>query len=98
MLRSGRQRRLDDSNGPEYEEITPVPDQERPYMTWLLRLWRVEERGGCLWRASLENATTGERYGFAGAAGLLAFLRALMSAHLRSSVDTISGHGQDLDA
>lgn len=60
-----------------------MPDRDRPYVTWLLRLWRVEDDGATLWRASLENAQTGERYGFAGVDGLFGFLTDLVSGQGR---------------
>jgi hypothetical protein len=46
------------------------------YLAYLLRLWRVGKEGEAAWRASLENAHTGERQGFADLATLLAFLEA----------------------
>ena len=44
-------------------------------MAYLLRLWQVKDEGKTRWRASLENAHTGERKGFAGLDALFAFLR-----------------------
>ena len=35
------------------------------YLAYLLRLWRVGSEGEAAWRASLEDAHTGERHGFA---------------------------------
>jgi len=40
-----------------------------------LRLWRVKDKGKTGWRASLENAHTGERRGFASLDELFAFLQ-----------------------
>ncbi len=45
-------------------------------MAYLLRLWRVGKEGEAAWRASLEDAHTGERQGFTNLATLLAFLEA----------------------
>ena len=42
--------------------------------SYLLRLWQAEQEGTWVWRASLENAHTGERRGFAGLAEMYAFL------------------------
>jgi hypothetical protein len=39
-----------------------------------LRLWREKDKGKTGWRASLENAHTGERRGFASLGELFAFL------------------------
>jgi hypothetical protein len=51
-----------------------VPERERPYLAYLLRLWQVSDRGQVGWRASTENVHTGEQQGFAGLAELFAFL------------------------
>lgn len=49
------------------------------YLSYLLRLWRVDEasggRGCAVWRASLESTHTGERKGFADLEELCGFLR-----------------------
>jgi hypothetical protein len=48
---------------------------ERPgYLAYLLRLWRVNDDGEPVWRASLESPHTGERHGFANLELLFAFL------------------------
>jgi hypothetical protein len=49
-------------------------DQLPDYMAFLLRLWRVDEADGVQWRASLEEASTGEQRGFADIDRLCAFL------------------------
>jgi hypothetical protein len=51
-----------------------VRKREMPYLAYLLRLWQVREKGEARWRASVENAHTGERRGFAGLADLVTFL------------------------
>jgi hypothetical protein len=51
-----------------------VTERQRPYLAYLLRLWQIQDKGKIGWRASLENAHTGERRGFAGLAELFAFL------------------------
>ena len=49
-----------------------VTEQQR-YLAYMLRLWQVgNER--LLWRASLENAHTGARQGFASLDALMVFL------------------------
>lgn len=50
-------------------------DQPPCYMAFLLRLWCVIEEDSVVWRASLEDAHTGERRGFADAQFLCAFLK-----------------------
>lgn len=44
------------------------------YQSYLLRIWLVEEESKFEWRASLENAHTGERQGFTTLARLIAYL------------------------
>jgi hypothetical protein len=46
------------------------------YLAYLVRLWQVEDQGECAWRASAEDAHTGERRGFPDLASLFAFLMA----------------------
>jgi hypothetical protein len=48
---------------------------QRDYQAYLLRLWRVNTGRGTVWHASLEDARTGERRGFADLENLFAFLR-----------------------
>ena len=50
-------------------------DKEQPdYLSYLLRLWRVDGEENAVWRASLESPHTGERRGFAKLADLFTFL------------------------
>ncbi len=51
-----------------------MKDRKRRYLAYLLRLWQVWDKGQTVWRASVENAHTGEQRGFAGLAELFAFL------------------------
>ena len=44
------------------------------YLAYLVRLWQVQDRGVFVWRASLEDAHTGERHGFSDVKLLFAFL------------------------
>jgi hypothetical protein len=44
-------------------------------MAYLLCLWRVSDGGVTAWRASLENARTGQRKGFTSLDDLFRFLR-----------------------
>jgi hypothetical protein len=50
-------------------------NMDRKYLSYLLRVWRVEEDGEFAWRASLEVTHSGERYGFATLDGLFAYLK-----------------------
>lgn len=47
---------------------------ERRYLSYLLRLWRVKRNGDVTWRASLEDSRTGERRCFASLEELVNFL------------------------
>ncbi len=51
-----------------------MSDEPHEYYSFLLRLWQTNSRGNVVWRASLENAQTGERRSFADLASLVAFL------------------------
>ncbi len=54
---------------------------DRPtYLTFLLRLWRVDSTGQPVWRASLEDAHSGARRGFSDLPELQRFLQALLEA------------------
>ena len=52
-----------------------MDEGRRRYISYLLRLWRIEDRGKPSWRASLEDPGSGDRLGFAGIDDLCAFLR-----------------------
>ena len=52
-----------------------VTERQRPYLAYLLRLWQTQDKGEIGWRASLENAHTGEKLAFAHLDELVAFLR-----------------------
>ena len=58
--------------------------KDRKYLSYLLRLWMVEEDGEYLWRASLEVTHSRERYGFANLDDLLAFLKEQTQSSSRS--------------
>lgn len=45
------------------------------YVAYLLRLWRVRDKGRMGWRASLESPHTGESHGFTSLDDLFLFLR-----------------------
>ena len=49
-----------------------VTERQR-YLAYMLRLWQADE-DGMAWRASLENAHTGARQGFASLDAMFAFL------------------------
>jgi hypothetical protein len=51
-------------------------ESPRPgYLSYLLRIWRVEVRQRALWRASLECPHTGEKLGFADLEALHRYLQ-----------------------
>lgn len=51
-----------------------MSDREDPYLSYLLRLWVVENQAQHVWRCSLKNVQTGERHGFASLEALYVFL------------------------
>jgi hypothetical protein len=73
--RAGRCHGLSPGTSRPSEGVAVTTSQSR-YLAYLLRLWRVGKEGEAAWRASLEDAHTGERQGFADLATLLAFLEA----------------------
>jgi hypothetical protein len=48
---------------------------ERPYLSYLLRLWRAAGDGDTVWRSSLQPAVSGERRHFATLEKLFAYLK-----------------------
>jgi hypothetical protein len=46
------------------------------YLSYLLRLWQVEDGGELVWRALLETPGSGERRGFASLEKLFEFIQA----------------------
>ncbi len=48
--------------------------KRRPYLSYLLRMWQVQEADGLVWRTSLVNPHTGEQYFFASTERLYKFL------------------------
>ena len=64
--------------------------QSPDYMAFLLRLWSVYEAGDVQWRASLEDARTGERQGFASLALLCEFLERLSASASNTSATSDS--------
>ena len=49
-------------------------DQTR-YLAYLLRLWKMENGDNVIWRAALEDSSTGIQFGFANLSALFSFLR-----------------------
>ena len=68
---------------------------ERRYLAYLVRLWTVHHNGDLVWRASAENAHTGERRAFADLAGLFEFLRGGGGARADRVGQLEGGRGQD---
>jgi hypothetical protein len=60
------------SQGPQ--KAKPMSDEQPSYFSYLLRLWRVNEANGSVWRASLEDPHTGRRMGFDNVESLFTFL------------------------
>ena len=65
------------------------------YLAYMLRLWQVNREGCLLWRASLESPHTGERWGFADVAQLLAFLREKTDTRVDDDAQPDEGHEND---
>ena len=54
--------------------------EETGYRSFLLRLWRVKINGEYIWRASLENPRTAQKYNFSSLEALCGFLRKFETA------------------
>ena len=52
-----------------------MSDTGEPYLSYLLRLWVVQNQEVSVWRCSVEDVQTGERHGFASLESLCEFLR-----------------------
>ncbi len=55
-----------------------MADEQR-YLAYLVRLWAVQGNGDVIWRASAENAHTGERRAFADVVELCNFLHSAVA-------------------
>ena len=51
---------------------------DQRYLAFMVRLWTVHHDGELLWRASVEDAHSGERRAFADLAELVYFLQVAM--------------------
>ena len=58
------------------------------YLSYLLRLWRVQEKGRDMWRASLHSPQTDRRVSFRSLEELLAFLRRETATAVESDGDS----------
>jgi hypothetical protein len=62
---------------------------EDGYMAFLLRLWQVGHGEGAVWRASLEDAHTGERRALASLERLVAFLEDIPRGQADSKAEAV---------
>ncbi len=64
------------------KDNTPLFERPPGYQSYLLRFWeeRSEEPPRTLWRFSLEDPQTNQRYGFANLAALVDWLELKMNA------------------
>ncbi len=74
---------------------------KRRYKAYLVRLWQTGRADDTTWRASVEDAHTGERRSFADVDGLFAFLEAQTHGSLgpsqRSRPPIVEGDGTPQD-
>jgi hypothetical protein len=52
-----------------------MTQETESYLAYMLRLWRVDDSAGPVWRASLESPHSGERRAFADLEFLFGFLQ-----------------------
>ena len=69
-----------------------MKDAQPRHLSYLLRVWTVDQNGTQIWRGSLESPQTGERLGFPDLAMLFAFLRQQTST---TSEPNTSGSASD---
>lgn len=62
-------------------------DEQRQYLSYLLRLWQERATSPAVWRASLENSRTGEVVGFADTMQLFAFLQEQLGDGRQTDLD-----------
>jgi hypothetical protein len=58
-----------------YKKASLMIEEKRRYISYLLRLWQIKEKGKLVWRASLESPGSGERAGFGSLEAVFHFLR-----------------------
>jgi hypothetical protein len=68
--------------------------KQTDYLSYLLRLWRVQEEGKPIWRVSLQSPQTRECKGFANLDALFDFLRRQTAA---SDSEASEQHGYEED-
>jgi hypothetical protein len=67
--------------------VDQVSEEQRRYMSYLLRLWQTSSGDELVWQASLESSQTGERQGFTSLDALFDFLRGQTDTETASSED-----------
>ena len=77
-----------------------MSDKQPSYFSYLLRVWRVNEANGSVWRASLEDPHTARRIGFDNVEGLFTFLRQQLDSadSDHSPIPDVRESGGDQDA
>lgn len=68
-----------------------MTDPKSLYLSFLLRLWLVDEGGEPIWRASLQCPLTGERENFANLDELITHLEQITYVAARETRDTPQG-------
>jgi len=67
------------------------------YLSFLLRLWRVKDRQGWNWRASLEHPLTQRRRGFSDLICLFEFLQRQMNGESFEEIYQSDEDGSDFN-
>ncbi len=65
----------------------PLSAELPRHITFLLRLWQVDETASSSWRAALEMPETGERLGFATLEQLFVYLADFCEGHNQIKTD-----------
>ena len=75
-----------------------MANKHADYASYLLRVWKVEEDGQVIWRASLEDIRQAERRNFPNLAALIAFLQSQFGPAARSADSLEAANGASRDA
>ena len=70
-----------------------MDEQRRAYISYLLRLQRVREHGRWIWRASLEDAESGERISFPDLQSLFCYLESTTRSETPEEGADMALHG-----
>ncbi|MFQ5400196.1 MAG: hypothetical protein ACE5E7_11435 [Anaerolineae bacterium] len=69
-------------------------EPEGVYLAYMLRLWRAEQDGRPVWRASVESPYTGERQGFSDLGQFIQFLEEITAEPSDPDIETFNNRSK----